>query len=200
MPTIAELERLLVLPNESLGVEYKSWLTLAENPGRATLAKAAIALANHDGGIIVLGMRPNNDEGGTLGSQPRPEGLRRYSQDDINAAINRYADPSFHCELMFADHPEAQTEHAFVIVPSGIEVPVMSRRDCDGVIAARRCYMRKPGPRSEEPLTSEEWRSLLDRCVQARRESMLDAIRAIVQGRVGAAPAEAARNALDEFM
>ena len=90
MPTPAELQRLLTIPNESLAVEYKSWLNLANKPGRATLAKAAIALANHDGGIIVLGMRPDNAEGGALGSQPRPDELRRYSQDDVNAAINRF--------------------------------------------------------------------------------------------------------------
>jgi hypothetical protein len=200
MPTTADLERLLVLPNESLAVEYKSWLVLTENPGRATLAKAAIALANHGGGIIVLGMRENNAEGGALGSQPRPEGLGRYNQDGINAAINRYADPAFHCELMFATHPTTRTEHAFVIVPGGSVVPVMSTRACDGVIAVRRCYMRKPGPRSEEPLTGEEWRTLLDRCVKAGRENMLDAIRVIVQGRAGTAPDPEARNALVEFM
>jgi hypothetical protein len=101
---------------------------------------------------------------------------------------------------MFAVHPETRTEHAFVIVPGGMTVPVMSARDCEGVIAARRCYMRKPGPRSEEPLTGEEWRTLLDRCVRAGRESMLDAIRAIVQGRAGGSPVEAARNALAEFV
>jgi hypothetical protein len=57
MPTPDELRRLLDAPNETLAVEYKSWLSLADNAGRATLAKAAIALAHHGGGIIVLGMR-----------------------------------------------------------------------------------------------------------------------------------------------
>jgi hypothetical protein len=199
MPTIADLERLLALPNESLAVEYKSWLVLTENPGRATLAKAAIALANHGGGTIVLGMRPNNQEGGALSSQPRPEGLGRYSQDDINTSINRYIDPEFHCELMWAIHPETQIEHAFVIVPTS-SVPVMSVRECAGVIAARRCYIRKPGPRSEEPLTGDEWRTLLHRCVKAGRENMLDAIRLIVQGNAGTAPAAEVRNALVDFM
>jgi hypothetical protein len=200
MPTVADLESLLVRPNEALSIEYKSWLVLSENPGRATLAKAAIALANHGGGTIVLGMRENNNEGGALGSQPRPEGLRRYSQDAVNAAINRFADPALHCELMFAVHPETQIEHALVLVPAGISVPVMSTRDCEGVISARRCYIRKPGARSEEPLTGEEWRALLDRCVRARREDMLDAIRAIVQGRVVVAPITGVQNTLAEFM
>lgn len=199
MPTPEDLIGLLISPNESLTVEHKSWLQLSQNSGRAKLAKAAIALANHGGGIIVLGMRPDNAEGGALDSQPRPNGLRRYSQDDVNAAINRFADPAFHCELMFANHPETDIEHAFVIVQGGLTVPVMSTRGCDGIIIARRCYIRKPGPRSEEPFTAEEWRGVLDRCVRAGREDMLDAIRLIVQGHAGGILEAGAGDALVEF-
>lgn len=199
MPTPEELRHLLETPNETLAVEYKSWLSLIDNAGRATLAKAAIALANHGGGVIVLGMRGDAQEQGALVSQPKPADLRRYTQDDINAAVNRFADPAMHCELLFARHPATETEHAFVIVPSDLATPVMSRRDCPGVIAAQRCYVRKPGPRSEEPFTGEEWRHLIDRCVRAGRESMLDAIRHIVQGRAGATPTEEALAPLAVF-
>jgi hypothetical protein len=99
----------------------------------------------------------------------------------VNAAINRYADPQFHCELAFATYA-TNVEHAFVLVPGGMIVPVMSKRDCPGIIAAQRCYVRKPGPKTEEPFTAEEWRGVMERCLAARRESMLDAIRVIVQG------------------
>ena len=160
MPTTAELQILLEFPVEKLKVEYKSWLKFDENPGRATLAKAAIAMANEGGGVIVLGMREDKAEGGALRSQALPRDIARYSQDDINAAINRYADPKFHCELAFASHPGTNNEHAFVMVPGGMIVPVMSVRGCDGVIGAQKCYVRKPGPRSEEPFTSEEWRAV----------------------------------------
>lgn len=195
----SDLANLLQFPNESLTVEHKSWLNLQENHGRATLAKAAIALANHGGGMIVLGMQQNNVEGGELCSQPRPSDLKRYSQDDVNAAINRYADPAFHCELSFAHHPGTGVEHAFVSVPGEMPTPIMSTRDCTGVISAQRCYIRKPGPRSEEPFTGEEWRSILDRCVRAGRESMLDAIRLIVQGHAHTLPAQESQDALIRF-
>ncbi len=185
MPTIMELETLLQFPIEKLTVEYKTWLNLSENPGRASLAKAAIALANEGGGVIVLGMREDNAQGRILRSQARPSELERYSQDEINASINRYADPEFHCELAFANDPGTNNEHAFVLVPGGMTVPIMSTRGCEGVIAAQRCYVRKPGPRSEEPFTADEWRGVMERCIAARRESMLDAIRIIVQGSGG---------------
>ncbi len=57
MPTKDDLRLLLHIPSESLSVEYKSWLDLGETRNKAILAKAAIALANEGGGIIVLGMR-----------------------------------------------------------------------------------------------------------------------------------------------
>jgi hypothetical protein len=199
MPSPDELRSLLQIPSESLSVEYKSWLDLAQNLGKAILAKAAIALANGGGGVIVLGMREDTGDGGALRSQSRPAALGRYSQDDINAAIGRYSDPAFHCGLMFAPHPVTGHEHAFVIVPGGMIVPVMCRRTCEGVISQHRCYIRKPGPRSEEPFTAEEWRGVLERCVQARRENMLDAIRLIVHGHDSPAPSQAVRNALITF-
>ena len=64
-------------------------------------------------------------------------------------------------------------------------MPVLSKRDRrEGGLGQYKVYVRKPGPRSEEPQTADEWRTLLDRCVRARREDMLDAIRGIVLGRV----------------
>ena len=66
MPTTAELKALLQFPTEKLTVEYKSWLDLSDNGGKATLAKAAIALANEGGGVIVLGMREDSSRAGPL--------------------------------------------------------------------------------------------------------------------------------------
>jgi hypothetical protein len=198
MPSTAELLALLDEPNETLTAEFKGWLDLGETRGRAVLAKAAIALANSGGGIIVFGMREEDDDT-DLASTPRPEHVDRYSQDVVNQSINRFADPEFHCELSFAVHPDTSVEHAFVSVPGNLPVPVMSRRDCENVIAARRCYIRKPGPRSEEPQTAQEWRTLLDRCVRAGREEMLRAIRLALQGGAGSTPQPAAGEALTAF-
>lgn len=38
-------------------------------------------------------------------------------------------------------------------------------------------YIRKPGPKSEEPLTAEEWRDLIHRCVLTRREELASMFR-----------------------
>ena len=43
-----------------------SWLNLSDKRNKATLAKAAIALANHGGGEIVLGIGKSNTQAGKL--------------------------------------------------------------------------------------------------------------------------------------
>jgi hypothetical protein len=198
LPTQEELIALICEPSESLTIEHKSWLDFTDRRNQATVAKAAIAIANHGGGILVFGMRGDDADGG-LQSHARPANIGRYRQDDLNAAINRYADPQLHCALQFAVHPESEIEHAFLLIQGGENVPIMSRRDSDGVIQAQRCYIRKPGPRSEEPFTAAEWRALFDRCIRSGRDELLDSIRLIVEGRAGEAPAQAAIEALMAF-
>ena len=194
MPSNRELQPLVSEPREELGVEYKDWLNLTVNEHRATLAKAAIALANHGGGFIIIGFAEHGPE---WQSQIRPSNVPEITQDEVNAAIRRYATPEFHCGIYSVRHPNTNVDHPVITVPGDLTVPVMSKRDCQNVIARNRCYIRKPGPRSEEPQTSEEWRDLLNRCLRAGREDMLEAIRSIVSGRVESQ--NPAPNALSEL-
>ena len=197
VPTINDLVPLIIEPREDLSVEYKDWLDLTTNEHRAVLAKAAIALVNHGGGFIVLGMA---DEPAGLVSRPRPMEIPEITQDAVNAAIRRYATPEFHGEVYAVPHPASGVFHPVISLPTTLTEPAMSKRDCPGVIAQARCYIRKPGPRSEEPQTPDEWRVLLNRCLRAGRNDMLEAIRSIVSGRVEAQqlPPDA-REALREF-
>ena len=145
MASIKELQPLITEPREDLDAEYKDWLDLKNNEHhKAKLAKAAIALANHGGGCVVIGFA---EQGQTLKSGPCPEEIPEIIQDSVNAAIRRYVEPRFHCEVHNVPHPDTGVLHPVVIVPSTLTVPVMSRRDCQGAIAQNRCYVRKPGPR-----------------------------------------------------
>ena len=194
MPLKEDIQQLVDEPREDLAYEYKDWLDLKSNEHKATLAKAAIALANHGGGFIVLGFA---EQGQALESQPRPEAIPEITQDAINEAIRRYVEPEFHCEMHKCICTVTGVEHPVVIVPGTLTVPVMSKRESQGVIAPNRCYIRKPGPRSEEPLKSEEWRTLINRCVRANRDDMLEAIRSIITGSVETQPPTP--NAVDEL-
>ena len=180
MALIEDLRSLITEPREDLAYEYKDWLDLTSKEHKATLAKAAIALANHGGGYIVIGFA---EQGPILDSRPRPEEIPEITPDSVNEAVHLYAEPKFQCAMHLVSHPDTDVQHPVVIIPS-TTVPVMSMRECQGVIAQNRCYVRKPGPKSEDPRTSEEWRTLLNRCVRANRDEMLEAFRLIMTGRV----------------
>ena len=181
MASIEDLRPLITEPREDLAYEYKDWLDLRSKEYKAKLAKAAIALANHGGGYIVIGFK---EQGQTLESRSRPEEIPEITQDSVNESVRRYADPEFHCEVYDVLHPDTGVSHTVVTVPSTLTVPVMSKRGHQEAIAQNSCYIRKPGPRSEQPQTAEEWRTLINRCVRANRDEMLEAIRSIITGRV----------------
>lgn len=173
------LEGLVTHASEDVGIEYKDWLDLTNESDKATLGKAAIALANHGGGYIVIGFR---DRVFPLQSNPVPNGLPDITPDRVNEAIRRYANPEFQSQLDKVQHPDTSIYHPVVRIPAS-DIPVLCKRDNQTAgVGQYKIYVRKPGPRSEEPHTVEEWRTLLDRCVRARREDMLDAIRGIVSG------------------
>ena len=173
MASIKELQPLITEPREDLDAEYKDWLDLKNNEHhKAKLAKAAIALANHGGGHVVIGFE---DKG--LTSQPRPEEIPAITQDSVNAAIRRYAEPEFHCKMYKVPHPDTNVSHPVVSIPSR-PTPVMSRRDCQGEVAQNRYYIRKPGPRSEEIQTAEEWRTLFNRCMMEANRSTTGSVEA----------------------
>lgn len=144
MPSIEELRPLIAQPREDLAVEYKSWLDVAgSTEHKAVLAKAAIAIANHGGGYIVIGLE---DQGHQLVPVAKPAAISELSQDVVNAAVHRFATPPFHCELYHVPYAATGTTHPVIAVPGNMTEPVMSKRDCAGVISQNRVYIRKPGP------------------------------------------------------
>ncbi|MCS0505152.1 RNA-binding domain-containing protein [Ancylobacter mangrovi] len=185
MATRQEIEGYVAEPNETMTVEHKGWLDLTDDTGKAKLAKAAMALANSGGGAIVIGFREDNQAGRALLSEARPAEIQRYGADAVNAAIARYAKPPFHCDVHHATHPVTGNEHTVVIVPGDHRTPIMTIRDCDRVVSQNKVYVRKPGPKSEDARTPEEWSQVLDGCLRARRDDMLDAFRVIMAGSAG---------------
>src|ERR1043166_516500 len=89
-----ELRELLDSPNETLAVEYKSWLDLTDNETRADLARHIAALANHGGGTIVFGITDVMNFDG-----PNPFPTVVYDRDLIAGIVKRYLEPPFQCDV-----------------------------------------------------------------------------------------------------
>ena len=188
------LADLLLHPREALDIEIKGWLDLAQRADhKATLAKALLALANHGGGRVILGLKETSS-GFTADSQPPPT-LDAYTQDAINGIVQRYAEPTFHCSVHHIRHPSSGCIHPIIGVPGGHRVPIRAKRSGpnDSIVKAQAVYIRRPGPESAEPLTAREWDQLFKRCVVGQRDELLDQIRNIVLG-VPLPPPKAERN------
>lgn len=178
----ARLADLLAEPREDLDVEVKNWLDLkCNNEDKATFAKAALALANHGGGYILLGLKDNPE--GIVESTDRPASMEQYGQDYINSIIQSYCEPQFHCSVSFVRNPLGLL-FPIIKIPGGHKVPVLAKRGGpEGKIVRKNAvYMRKSGPRSEEPQRFQEWDELLARCFSNRRDEMLDHLRRTLTG------------------
>lgn len=178
------LRDLLVDPREGLDFEVKNWLDLqGSNDDKATLAKAILALANHGGGFIVLGL--TEADAGVREAEGRPATLDGYNQDLINGIVQNYCDPPFHCAVHLIPNPDGVL-FPIVVVSGGHRVPVRARRagPNGNTIQNNAIYVRKPGPRSETPQSAQDWDDLLARCLRNRRDEMFDQIRDLITGAV----------------
>lgn len=178
------LADLLIDPREDLDLEIKNWLDLrGDNEAKATFAKAALALANHGGGFIILGL--TETERGCVEAEGRPATLDGYSQDVINGIVQSYADPAFHCAV----HVVARRDGQFfpvVTIPGDHRSPIRAKRagPHGNIVENNAIYVRKSGPRSETPTSGQDWDALLARCLAHRRDEMLDQIRDLISGAV----------------
>lgn len=190
MPDIAELTFRLADtlrdPRESLDVELKGWLELATREHQALLAKAIIALANHGGGMVIIGLEQQGAN--VQEAAGRPADLNAFNADAVNGIVERYAEPNFHCDVRVSAAPDG-LEYPIVLVPGGHKIPIRSTRDGPNQnnIRQNAYYIRRPGPQSDTPQTGAEWDALLRRCLVNGRDDLLDSFRLILEGG-GASP------------
>ncbi len=198
------LQDLLAYPQEDLNTELKSWLDLTSEDDRANLAQALLALSNFGGGYVILGFSENG--GVWQPAIPRPTNYNLlYTQDSVNGVVDRYADPPFQCQVHHVPHPQSSETHPVIEVPGKHKVPIRARRDGPNGrhVHQNSYYIRRPGPKSEPPQSSQEWTDLIDRCIRAAREEMLSSIRDLLVESVGvprANPTDVARSRLDQWV
>ena len=113
-----KLQTLVSSPRERMSCELKGWLSLAERRDQANLAKALLALANHGGGYVLLGIP--RDSGDSIPNSWRSPRKGVSSADDRRAS------------------PTAQRTSGSGCFPGLAAVPGASRRDADAAVRGRR--------------------------------------------------------------
>jgi hypothetical protein len=167
----------LLNPKEAPDIEAKCWLDMNDIESRGAIAKALIALENHGGGYLVIGF--SEDASGVLSPDPnRPTNLSAFGTDEINAIINKYAEPTFHVHVTFQKNPDSGDEFPVIRAPGTSKVPVRSDSETPGgTIKNKVYYIRRPGPKSEAPLDGLEWDALIRRSVLNQRSEIIDILR-----------------------
>jgi Putative DNA-binding domain len=177
-----ELKELVDRPNETLSVEYKEWLDLSNNAARAKLARHLAALANHGGGVVILGFTDAMAYAGT-----NPFVLVQWNRDTIASIVKRYLEPSFQCDVCEVTS-KAGNVHPVIEVPPHMGVPVCAKASGPTVqgkptgIEQGVYYTRKPGPESAPVLTAAEWAPIIRRCAIHERAAIIGAIDAAIRG------------------
>lgn len=200
-PQTTQLQDLLAHPREQLDIEIKSWLDLAQPAHQADLAKALIAITNHGGGFVVLGLRQSAN--GWESDPQRPASLSGFTQDSVNGVVAGYAEPSFHCDVQCIEHPTTKEPFPIIIVPGIKGTPTRSKRDgpqdSKGKpihVNINTYYIRRPGPKSEAPQTGQEWDQLIRRCVRTASDDLLSTIAGFFNATQGATTQSAPPTAL----
>lgn len=152
-----ELAGYVLLGREERHVEYKEarpWVELAPK-----IAKSAMALANlPGGGVVVVGMRRLDDSYEAAGVDA--ELARGFVEDDIHAFVNRYAEPFV--DLSVRSVPHDGRLFVIVVVEPFLEVPVICRRDGDG-LRQGAIYVRSRRMRETTEIRhSADMRELID--------------------------------------
>lgn len=196
----SRFEDWLLNPQETLDVEVKQWLDLADPEHQGVVAKALIALENHGGGFLLFGYQ---DVDGTLVPDPnRPVSLEPYLTDAMNAIVKKRAEPAFHVEVTLQKHPATGEEYPLVRVAGASRVPVRSdSATAGGTLRQHVYYVRAPGPESRAPMNAAEWDVLLRRVLRNQRDELLDLLRNIsgAAALVGTTPQLTEADLLESF-
>jgi hypothetical protein len=177
MPIPAEIQELVDSPVETLHVELKKWIDLADPLTRAKTARHLAALTNYGGGYFIVGIGDDRslDEGN------HPGNLAGFAQDRFAGVIDRYLSPAFQCDVLLVT-PSAGLKPCVVVrVPSHGSVPICAKQNGpdDGkgrILGIRKGehYVRVPGPKSVAIDSVELWQPLIRRCVMNDHQSLLE--------------------------
>lgn len=181
---VSDLSDLIAGANEDLGVEFKAWMDTSEPEHKAKLARHIAALANHGGGYLVFGVDDRTRK--PLGPTDLP--TSSFGQDAISAIVKRYLEPRLQVLVQGAEF-EGVT-YPVVVVPSHGSRPVVAIADGPQGgngrpvgISQGTVYVRAAGPESVPIRTSDDWNTLLERCLSHRADLLGKILRQSIGGR-----------------
>ena len=159
-----DFEQLIKNGREQRGLEYKAGLGWDEL--KAKIAKTALGMANLlDGGYIVIGVAERSR--GVFELEGVSDAVAAsYSEDDVQAFVNEYAEPHIAMEV---HKPQIGSQQFVVILVHEFSVvPVICAKDAPdfrrGAVYIRSTRMRE----TSEVRTAEEMRAIIELATEKR--------------------------------
>ena len=153
--------------SETLDTELKGWLNLSEPREAALFAKACLALRNNDGGRIILGI--DNTSCNSIPPSKPIDLATAFHVDRINEVVGRFAIPKFEVRVNLKLYQG--TVHPEIVIPGGIQSPVICRTGFEKELRQNAVYVRTISngrPSSCEPMTAADWDKLMRICFDNR--------------------------------
>jgi schlafen family protein len=165
---------------ESKSLDYKGPIGWSAQDKKACceLTKDIMAMANTDGGYIVIGV--SEEETGFRLDGLAPEQAGTFESSQICRFVQNYADPPVNVRVMKIIHQGL----LFVVleIPRFSDTPHLCQKTFPDVLRERELYVRTDNNESAPIKSSSDFRALIETSIRNRTDSLLSSFRAILGG------------------
>jgi hypothetical protein len=180
IPASEEAIRIIRRNSESKGLDYKGpveWNHL-DKKACCELVKDIMAMANTEGGYIVIGVSE-------MGSGFRLDGVsaeraKTFDSSQVCRFVQNYADPPINVRVQKVEHDGL----LFVIleIPRFADTPHICQKSFPDVLRERELYVRTDNNESAPIKSSSDFRALVESAIRNRTDSLLSSFRSILTG------------------
>lgn len=180
IPASVELVATIERNFESKGLDYKRPVEWNSQDKKAccALAKDVMAMANTEGGHIIIGVS-ELDHGFTLDGVSH-EQAKSFESSAVCQFIQNYVDPPINIRVQKVSHKQK----LFVIleVPRFRDTPHICQKTYPDVLRERELYVRTDNNESAPIKSSSDFRLLIESAIRNRTDSLLSSFRSILIG------------------
>lgn len=164
---------------ESKDLDCKGPISWDQNDKAACceLVKDILAMANTNGGYIVIGVEENDQGFNPVGLSQ--EQIASFETTCLNQFVQRYTDPPINCRLVKHDG-----KFVVIEVPVFAETPHICVRDFPNVLSAPTLYIRTDNNASAPLSSSADYRRLLAQAVRNSHDQLMEKLDTLLKGRV----------------
>ena len=163
---------------ESKSLDYKgpmSWDT-KDKKSSCDLVKDIIAIANTEGGYIVIGVAEKDEGFELVGVKPDQAGT--FESTALCQFIQNYSDPPINVRVQKVSHNGKKL--VILEIPRFKDTPHICQKDFPGVLTDRTLYVRTDNNESAPIKSSADFRALIENAIRNRTDSLLTSFRAIL--------------------